>query len=235
MLRIFLSLWLAITPAFAGSLTLLGAGGPAASGGFALTYQSSAGVAGGTVVNYGSLNYSSCTRVVVAVQWVASTATVSSITVGGSSLAHVASTNLFSSSTGIDIWESSASLGAGPGTVSVTYSAALGGFGSAVAVYCLTTTTPAASAGNTTVGTFGSGPVSVSLTVPSGGGGIAAATTTNSANLSAWTNAANDVTVSSGGNFFSFCHTTYSGAASVSYQWAGGGNTGLISGAAWGP
>jgi hypothetical protein len=134
----------------------------------------------------------------------------------------------------VDIWESTGAIAGTSGDVQVTYGSALG-FNSAVAIYALTTTTPAASFSNAVAPANGSGPTTISsVAVPSGGGGIVVVFGSNKT-FSSWTNAVTDVLVSAGGNTHAFGHTNFTGTNSVSYAWTTGLDIIPMSIAAWGP
>lgn len=235
-----LAILLAVSPASSGSMALLGAGGAgAAVGGASLTYVSSAvsGASSGNPINYGTLSYGSgCTRVIVATSWInGSVNPVAGITVGGVSLVQVSgafASNGTSFSTNTDVWESSAGLAGTSGTVIVDYTTGIGYF-STVAVYCLVTTTPTASA--SIVAHPGSSPVSASIVVPSGGVALMVSSEGTAGSSASFTNATVDVDVTASPNNNYYGHTTSTGTVLVTATYTGGTNTPVMSLVSWAP
>jgi hypothetical protein len=208
---------------------------------FSITFGSAAAQVSnaGATYDYGTLTYPvGATRLVVAICAIpGTTQTVTGVTVGGTSLTHVA--NTFANSGGasgnaVDIWISSASIAGSSGDIQVTYGSTLG-FNSAVAVYGLTTTTTTPAFSNSIAAGFGAGPTTLSsVVVPASGGGIVVVNG-SSKTFSSWTNAATDMILNASGNFYAFGHTTGSGTLSVSYAWTGGGDQIPMAVATWGP
>jgi hypothetical protein len=222
-------------------MMLTGAGKAGGAPAFSLTNQSSAGSTSNatTTIDYGTLSYGSGnTRVIVAVTWYTSGAaqTITGITIGGVALAQVSGAYVQQApgafSPNIDIWESTGSLAGTSGDVQVTFSAVTG-FGSAVALYNLVTTTPAASAA-TNASTSNATSLSTTMTVPAGGGGIVVTLTGNGKLVNYTSNATLDVAVSVSGNNHNFGHTTATGALTPTGNWSPA-DPAVMASAAWGP
>ena len=206
-----------------------GGGGP-----FSLALQSSHGVAssfGTDSIDFGTLTFApGATRTLVAIQWVSGvTTTVSSVTIGGVALAQVPRAAIVSGAgeAGADLWESTTPLSGTSGDVVVTWSGTID-FGAAVALYNLTTTTPAVSAVDAVAAGSGSS-ASLTIAIPSGGAAIVQANT-NDGQAITFTNAILDINV---GNFW-FAHTTATGSVPVTSNYSGD-NGSVLSVAAWGP
>jgi hypothetical protein len=212
------------------------------SGGFSLVYESSASSTDTThtTIDFGTLTYGSgCTRVVVAVSWYTGASSgISGLTIGGIALAHISgSLAVDSPSNNIssDVWESTAALTGPSGDVQVTFASAQT-FVASVALYCLTTTTPTASAtavnGGITVTSL-TAPSTGTITIPSGGGGLVI-THTNAGKTATFTNAAVDADSTTGGTNQYYAHTTATGAITVTANYSGS-DAAVISVVAWGP
>jgi len=249
MLRIFLALWLAITPVFAwaGSMTMMGVGAPPTSGpAFSLTFQSSNGLNStassvtynaGSPMTYGAGN----TRVVIGVSWANDNVhniTISSITVGSTSFTQVPGAYVSASvnTGGSDIWISNSPIAGSSGVVTVNFSNALGN-ATSVALYNLQTATPAAFAGsNFTVfnATSGSG----SISVPPGGAGIAITSDQGFSGLGGSFTAGitQDFNIAYGAFSTPFFggHTTSTGSVTVTATFSGAAGA-PVSMASWGP
>jgi hypothetical protein len=219
---------------------LLRAPAVVAGGSFALTFGQAASHTGntGTTYQYGTLSYpSGATRLVLAFTTiVGSPDTISAASIGGNALTHVSSTFASYGAFGnvVDIWMSSAPIAGSSGAVEVVIDGeAL--VTSAVAIYGVTTTTPAVSYSASATPGNGTGPNTLTnVSVPSGGGGIVVANA-NDKTFDSWTNALNDALLTSGGRTYAFAHTTGSGTFNVDFAWTGGAEQVPLAVATWGP
>jgi hypothetical protein len=250
MLARILALALAIYPAlaFAQSSPILGfppgvfqnraaidAGTTPPPPSFSLTYNTggSSSAVSGTAVNYGTLTYGSgCTRVIAASLWYPGAInSISGITVNGVAFTQIP--GAFASRGGgfsVDVWESNSAISGSSGSAIVTYGSAIT-FTSSVALYCLVTTAPTASASNSTSGDNVTS-VNATISVPTGGGAIAVTGGING-NTMTFTNATVDIDVTGGINDY-YGHTTATGSVNVTatYSVADGPVLSLVS---WGP
>lgn len=212
-----------------------------ASGGgasFSLVYSSTGNSsASTTTISYGTLAYASgATRIVVGVSGYLNGA-VSSVSVGGNALAPIAGAAVTVGGVYSDVWQSTAPLSGSSGAVSVTYASAPN-YVTSVALYSLTTTTPASSAQQSTFHTSSAAALAVSINIPTGGGALAITNNAGpgSGNTVTFTNATIDINGNSPATDSQYyAHTTATGAAtSVSALWSAI-NTGSLTVVAWGP
>jgi hypothetical protein len=248
-MRKLLTFLIAAAVTVGASLSAFGAGLPfvlrndplpisAAPPSFSLIYESSVNSTSHTAtVDYGTMTYGSgCTRVIVSIAGFGA-ASVSSISVNGVGGATVTGSTVSQGGGNFmtTVWETSSSVSGSSGDVQVTYSAAITD-NSAVALYCLVTTTPTASSGqNTSTGRAAS--ISQSITVPSGGGAVAIGAEYINGFIS-FTNATSDATVGTSGSqsmLANFGHLTSTGSISVTANASSGSQFMNLSLAAWGP
>jgi hypothetical protein len=216
--------------------------GGGGGGGFALAWQSTATSNANTAtINYGTMTWQSGQYLVMGLAFIANNpaSTVSSVTVDGISLAQISGALETRGAFGpvADMWISPSPMVHSAGNVSVTYSASPNSFGvaAAVAVYSLSTTTPAAASAGGAVFNSGTNPFTFStLAVPSGGGAIVIVAT-DSGTFSSWTGAASDSSPTPGAGISpNFGHTTATGTNTISATWTANAS-GVITGVAWGP
>lgn len=206
--------------------------------GFDLSYQSSAAVmdTAAPAVAYGTLTYAAgATRTIAVIQWYdGSSPGIASLTVGGQSFSAVSGAYINSADKNVDIWISDAPLSGTSGAVSVTYNSSLE-WASAVALYNLTTTTPAAGTPATVVVTLTSSISVGPATIPSGGGALFATYPyVGGTGSIASGNAVVDASPVAGGTTFYFAHTTATGSQSVTLTY-GASDHGVATLVPWGP
>lgn len=208
----------------------------AAGAAFSLVNSSSATSASNatTTISYGTLAYSgTATRVIVAIAYSTGVVsqTVTAVSVNGVSFTQVSGCYVqqgTSFGTAVDIWIGTP--GGSSGAVSVTYSAVTSQ-GSSVALYSLTTTTPAV-AGQTNASSGFASSLGNTLNIPSGGGAIAIVETQNGSVLNSITNGAIDATPNALTNFG---HSTVTGAGSVLTANLAASDVVAMCSASWGP
>lgn len=195
-------------------------------GGFALTYQSSIATSStASPITYApSGGYAAgAPRTICLVQYYANAgATVTGVTIDGVALTPISGAAISTGDKAVAAFISSAPLtGNASASVVVTYSAN-NTFVSAIALYNLTTTTPAAGTPatlvNTSAGaTITAGPVSI----PAGGGGLFATFPylSNTGTITSG-NAVIDGSPVAGGTTFYFAHTTATGSQSVTLTYS---------------
>lgn len=204
-----------------------------AASAFSLTFQSSATSSNTslTTIDFGTLTYGAgCTRVVVASQWYVG-GTISNVTIGGVSLSQISGAHVAVGGIAADAWESAAALAGSSGDVQVTFSVAQS-FVASVAVYCLNTTTPTASATNTASNVSGT-VLTAPITVPAGGGGLVISQSSNG-HTATFASATVDADLVTGGTNQYYGHTTATGAISVTATYGATDNIDL-SVVAWAP
>lgn len=243
MLRIFLALWLAFTPAlsWAGSRTLLGVGAPtAAAPSFSLAFQSSqSSTTNATTVNFGTVTFLNGQYAIASLGWLTNNpgpTTITSVTVNGVSFTQVPGAAVGTSSTfggAVDMWISPTPMSGTSGTAAVVYSAAAGSFGapSNIAIYSMNTAHPTVSAAQTSI-LANNNPWPLSgLAVPTGGGGITALYIGGgSGTFTSFTNAGTDA--ASGNAAFGTVAGTGTVVVSGNFTANAGGS---IAAASWGP
>jgi hypothetical protein len=227
------------SPAGSGSMMLMGVGGAPAGGvTFNLSYASSAiSSANSTSITYGTLGYSAgATRTICVVQWYGGTGpSITSLTVGGQSFSQVSGAQASSTDMAASVWISNAPLSGSSGSVVVNYSPATTYY-SAVALYNLTTTTPAAGT-PATITPAGPAPTITDgpITVPSGGGAVFATFAYSGATGTITSgNATIDAFVSAASANFYFGHTTAVGSQSVTFTYSAS-DRGPATLVPWGP
>lgn len=224
---------LAISPAGSGSMMLMGVGAPAGGSAFSLVFGSSASSSNTslTTIDFGTLTYGAgCTRVVVASQWYVG-GTISNVTIGGVSLSQISGAHVATTAIAADAWESSAALAGTSGDVQVTFSAAQS-FVASVALYCLNTTSPAASATNTQ-SNISATVLTAPIAVPAGGGGLVISQSSNG-HTATFGNATVDADIVTGGTNQYYGHTTATGAISVTATYSVSDNI-ILSVVSWAP
>jgi adhesin HecA-like repeat protein len=210
---------------------------PAPSGAsFSLTYESIANsTAHTTTVDFGTMTYGSgCTRVVVGIGTFAVGVGVSSVTINGVAASAISGTTT-ATNVPSTIWQTNSAVSGSSGDVQVTFSAAPLD-NSAVSLYCLVTSTPTPSSGQSN-STTGAATISQSITVPTGGGAVAFASGYNGGGTTGpnFTNATSDALDNTAGQVIANAgHLTSTGSVSVTAAVSGGSFVSL-SLAAWGP
>jgi hypothetical protein len=188
-------------------------GGPV----FSLTFGQAVSVAAtGTTVNYGTLNFGGSNGIVIiAASSFNTTPSIVSVTVGGVAASAVAGTKNNTTNISSEIWQTNSTVSGSSGAVSITWNIGPA-VDSAVAVYCLQTTTPTASSGQIAV-TTGATSVNHSITVPAGGGSVAFASSYQGSgvNMPTLTNATSDGTAAGSQIGINAGHTTATGAVTV--------------------
>lgn len=207
-------------------------------GGFSIVAGATAlsGNTSATTIDFGTVAYpSGATRTVVAIAWYGFAITVTAVTVGGVSLTQIAGAAVASASgpnNAGDMWISSGPLSGSSGDVQVTFSAAQQ-YEASVALFGVTTTTPAPSAHSTNSYNSATS-ISTSLNIPAGGGGIFLATETNGVAIT-FTNATIDLQQTAGGINQAYGHTTTTGSGVAVSGSLGSNGGGVLSVVAWAP
>lgn len=190
-----------------------GAGLSGPANGFSLTYEASgqSSTTGTTTISYGTLTWgSSCNAVVAAVQWynTAKTDTVA-LTIGGSSASVISNTTTSPANGGItvsllELTSPSGSSGAVSATFSenVTYT-------SSVALYCLVSAATTVSSSNSVSSSGAVASQTLAITIPSGGAALVAGASEDGFAIT-WTNATQDVAITTGGVYESYAHANAS-------------------------
>jgi hypothetical protein len=167
---------------------------------FSLTYESSAtSTAGTTSINYGTMTWVNGQYIVMGLSFFDnfSPTTVSSITVGGVSLVQVSGAFQSRGAAGaqVDVWISPSPMASASGNVTVVYTQSPNLFGapSSIAIYSLSTTTPAAASTSGNIYSSGTNPYVATPAVPTGGGALVVAYNENGSAISFWSAATGDV------------------------------------------
>ncbi len=239
---------LLVTPAHA-QLMMTGAGAgapgglPPAGNLLAFGQSNQQSNTGSATVSYGTLSYggSSCTREVIAVTNAANAdLTVVSVAVGGvtPNASLVSSAKQTSNDQDVEVWETTAGLSGSSGAVQVIFSGIIpssgGYYGSYVALYCLTTTTPTANDGENA--TTGGTSISTNVNVPSGGACVGVMQTPNGGGLSlSFASATTDDTNDSNSTLIVGHCTTVGSPLNFVGNSASGSITLLMAVASWGP